>query len=149
MAKFQTLVTESGGRFTSTRRSLLQTICDFGQHFAAEDLPPALAARGQTVSLATIYRSLPLLERAGIVQRAPDSGPGEAGARWEHVWGKPHHDHLRCVACGAQVEFHYPAIEVLQQAVASQHGFTLTGHRLELQGLCPSCQSPQDGGGSQ
>ena len=45
-----------------------------------------------------------------------------------------------CSRCGKKVEFHYPAIEVLQEAVAAQYGFALESHRMELIGLCPACR---------
>jgi Fe2+ transport system protein FeoA len=60
--------------------------------------------------------------------------------QFERVWGQQHHDHLICMGCEKKVEFSYPAIEVLQDAVAKEHGFALTGHNLELLGFCPSCQ---------
>ena len=102
-------------------------------------------AEGERVSVTTVYRNLPLLVAAGIVRRAPGEAGGRAGARYEHVWGRRHHDHLVCVSCGSVVEFHYPAIEVLQEAVAAEHGFRLLRHSLELKGLCESCRSKTEG----
>ena len=50
-----------------------------------------------------------------------------------------HHDHLVCSRCGKKVEFSYQAIEILQEAVAREHGFTLESHHFELIGICPDC----------
>jgi len=97
------------------------------------------------LSLVTVYRNLSLLVEAGIIRRVSvhEDAPSE-GAWYEHVWGRSHHDHLVCMQCGRRVEFSYPAIDVLQEAVAREHGFTLERHYLELVGLCPECRSKKD-----
>lgn len=107
-------------------------------HFVPEDLVQALARRGHAVSLTTLYRNLPLLARAGIVRQTCISEGGRQ--RFECIAGSQHHDHLICSRCGAQVEFSYPAIDVLQQEVARVHGFVLEQHHLELIGVCAGCQ---------
>jgi Fur family ferric uptake transcriptional regulator len=123
----------------------MRAICNFPGHFSAEDLQQALSKSGKSISLPTIYRNLPVLVEAGIIRRTSllEEASSQA-ATYEHIYGKPHHDHLLCVGCGARVEFVYPAIEVLQEAVAREHGFELTGHHLELVGLCPACRSDDD-----
>lgn len=116
-------------------------ICGYKGHFDTETLEQAARERGAAVSQATIYRTLPLLERAGIIRRASVFGrAANEGVQYEHVWGAVHHDHLVCSRCGMVVEFTYPAIEVLQEAVAAEHGFRLHRHHLELVGLCGQCQ---------
>ena len=52
---------------------------------------------------------------------------------------KDHHDHFVCEACGKIIEFHNDKIEALQEAVAKEHGFTLSHHRMELYGTCSDC----------
>lgn len=109
-------------------------------HFKPEDLLAALAEEGHRVSLTTVYRNLSLLVEAGIISRTDWQDAGrQGGARYERIWGREHHDHLVCSRCGRRVEFSYPAIEVLQEAAAREHGFVLTRHSLELVGLCGAC----------
>ena len=113
-----------------------------GRHFHPYHLRDTLAAHGHTMSLTTVYRTLSLLVQAGIVRTVtPPDATDTQGVWYEHTWRREHHDHLVCVRCGRVVEFTYPAIEVLQEAVAREHGFTLEGHRLELAGLCPECRA--------
>jgi Fur family ferric uptake transcriptional regulator len=132
------------GRLTEERKLLLQTICDYRGHFLPEDIAAEARHRGHPVSLTTVYRNLPLLIEAGIVRRATvGEGSDRGGVRYESVWNRAHHDHLTCSRCGRQVEFSYPAIEVLQGAVAQDHGFTLERHHLELIGVCPECQAQE------
>lgn len=116
---------------------ILRKICDIKEHFRPEELVGSLREAGYRISLPTLYRNLPLLEQAGIVRKVPGSG---AAVWYEHIWGREHHDHLVCNRCGRRVEFSYPAIEVLQEAVAREHGFELRGHRLELFGVCRECK---------
>jgi Fur family ferric uptake transcriptional regulator len=134
----------SGVRVTSVRERILQAICTFNGHFRAEDLAARLRDGDAPVSLVTVYRNLPVLERAGVIRRTCLV----AGAsRWERCWQGRHHDHLICTACGKVVEFEYRAIDVLQESAAAEHGFLLTGHHLELLGLCPSCRKREAASG--
>jgi Fur family transcriptional regulator, ferric uptake regulator len=129
-----------GGRLTSERMTLLQIICNTDGHFSPEDLHEALGKQGFRVSLTTIYRNLSLLVEAGIIRRTDWRDTGRLSrAYYEKIWGRGHHDHLVCSRCGRRVEFSYPAIDLLQDAVAKDYGFTLERHCLELIGVCPEC----------
>jgi Fur family ferric uptake transcriptional regulator len=64
---------------------------------------------------------------------------GGMPARYE-LTPKSHHDHLTCTQCGTIIEFENRDIEQLQILVARNNGFQLTGHVLELYGICPGCQ---------
>lgn len=142
VSRFQEVLRAHDGRLTEERRQLLEAIRAIEGHFLPEELSTLAAARGHRLATTTVYRNLPLLIEAGIVRRAPASGHDErGGARYEVVWNRSHHDHLFCSRCGRQVEFHDSAIELLQEAVAKSHGFTLERHHHELVGVCPDCQA--------
>jgi len=97
------------------------------------------------MAITTIYRNLPALEKAGIIRRTTISEEeANKAATYEHVWGRPHHDHLVCSQCGNKVEFNYEALEVLQNEVARKYGYKLISHHLELVGLCPACAAKAD-----
>jgi Fur family ferric uptake transcriptional regulator len=128
-----------GGRWTKEREALLQVIGATESHFTVDDICGKLRTGGLKVAEATVYRNLGLLVQAGIIRRACLAEESGGGARYEHIWGKEHHDHLVCSSCGRREDFFYPAIDVLQEDVARQFGFVLEGHHLELTGLCPDC----------
>jgi Fur family ferric uptake transcriptional regulator len=132
------VASQAEGRLTPERVQLLRLVCDLKGHFDSDQVTGQLQKRGLNISKATVYRNLPLLERAGIIRKTGLDKPGQR-TRYEHVWGREHHDHLACSTCGAVVEFTDPAIEVLQDAVAKRHGFVLHSHHLDLVGLCSSC----------
>ncbi|MFY9167857.1 MAG: Fur family transcriptional regulator [Desulfomonilia bacterium] len=130
------------GRLTKERLVLLKTICDIKGHFQADHVLRLLKDQQYNLSLVTVYRNLSLLVEAGIIRRVSVHEDAPSGGAWyEHIWGRSHHDHLVCMQCGRRVEFSYPAIDVLQEAVAREHGFTLERHHLELVGLCPECRN--------
>uniref|UniRef100_UPI00286B3331 Fur family transcriptional regulator n=1 Tax=Tabrizicola sp. TaxID=2005166 RepID=UPI00286B3331 len=82
----------------------------------------------ETVSLATVYRTLSVLEREGVVQRHSfESG----GARFE-VNDTSHHDHIVDLDTGRITEFYSEKIEQLQREIAAEMGYEIVHHRLEL-----------------
>jgi Fur family transcriptional regulator, ferric uptake regulator len=146
--KLSSLLVSTGGRLTKERLSLLKTVCDIEGHFHPYHVLDLLKAQGYSLSLTTVYRNLVLLVQAGIIRRASIREETAAGGVWyEHIWDHEHHDHLVCSRCGKKVEFTYQAIEVLQEAVAREHGFALEGHHLELTGICPDCRNKTGTGG--
>jgi Fur family ferric uptake transcriptional regulator len=139
---------QSGGRWTHERALLLQISCELKTHFTTEHIQHKLARRGFRMAMTTIYRNLPALEKAGIIRRTTFSEEEANGAAtYEHIWGRPHHDHLLCQRCGKKTEFTYDAIEVLQDEVARKHGYKLLHHHLELIGICPVCLASEKGSG--
>lgn len=139
--KYRSVLRSHGGRLTNERIALLKILCDIKEHFNPQQLMELLKAQGFTLSLTTIYRNLSLLVQAGIIRRTCLQEDICSGGAWyEHIWDQEHHDHLICYRCGKKIEFTYPAIEILQEAVAKEFGFTLERHHLELIGLCPDCQ---------
>lgn len=108
-------------------------------HMSAEDVYKALIEQGEDVGLATVYRVLTQFEQAGIVERHNF----ENNLSVFEIAQDEHHDHLVCDQCGKIIEFHNEEIEKLQEKVAKELGFTLSGHSLVMYGICDNekCQS--------
>jgi Fur family ferric uptake transcriptional regulator len=89
--------------------------------------------------LATIYRSMHLLEKMELVKRFDF---GDAIARYELIRHEEHehHHHLICTDCSRVVEIEECFVEELEQRIAHGNGFTRITHKLEFFGLCPQCQ---------
>ncbi|MCB1995156.1 MAG: ferric iron uptake transcriptional regulator [Burkholderiaceae bacterium] len=125
-----------GLRSTPPRRKVLALLRHgTRRHWSADEVYRDLAAAGDDVGLATVYRVLAQLEQAGIVRRTSFDG----GKAVFEIDEGPHHDHLVCVRCGGVAEFCDDAIEARQHAVAQARGFALVEHRLSLYGLCRAC----------
>lgn len=128
-------IARMGLRQTPQRKLIVEVFLEAGRHLAIEELLVEVRKRNPAIGYATVYRTLRLLAESGI---AEERHFGDSVTRYERADAE-HHDHLICTDCGTITEFEEPRIERLQDAVADQHGWTLTGHRLDLYGLCPAC----------
>jgi len=118
-----------GLKVTLPRVKILQMLEASAQrHLSAEDVYKQLMEAGEDVGLATVYRVLTQFETAGLVVRHNFDGGHSV---FELERGE-HHDHMVCVETGQVVEFHNSEIERLQEAIAAENGFELTGHSLVL-----------------
>lgn len=119
-----------GVRITRQRVAILSALAGSEDHPSADNILERARKQDDTVSLATVYRTLSVLEQRGTVLRNEFDG---TGARFE-LANKPHHDHLIDVDTGEVVEFTSPKIEQLQAEIARELGYDIVDHRLELYG---------------
>ncbi len=120
-------------KMTEQRRTMVRKALSRAGHFTAEDLHRRLSRDGESVSMATVYRGLALLEEADLLQ-GHDFADGLR--RYERALDREHHDHMICLDCRAVVEFTNQEIERLQQKVVTDHGFTMNDHALTLYVRC-------------
>lgn len=133
---------EHGLKSTRQRSLIIDTFFDLEGHLSVEELWAKVRQADQRVSVATVYRTMKLLAECGLAH-ARNFGDGQT--RYEAAIGRHHHDHLICTRCGTIVEFENDRIEALQDAIALSHGFKVTSHKMELYGLCQSCQKLAEG----
>ncbi len=120
---------KAGLKVTLPRVKILQILENSQQrHLSAEDVYKALLDAGEDVGLATVYRVLTQFENAGLVARNNFDG-GHSVFELERG---DHHDHMVCVETGKVIEFHNEQIEELQEQIAAEHGYDITGHDLVL-----------------
>ena len=134
---FRSYLLTQGLKSTRQREVILDEFLRAGAHLSTEELYLRLRANHPGIGYATVHRTLKLFAECGI---AEPRHFGDGQTRYESSAGAEHHDHLICLVCGAIVEFENPQIEALQESVASQHGFRIERHRLELYGHCLNCQ---------
>jgi Fur family transcriptional regulator, ferric uptake regulator len=106
-----------------------------GTLVSAQDLYLALRGLGQGMGLATVYRSLDVLKREGLIQvRLLPSG--------ESVYSMMQHDrhHLTCLQCGVIVPIDACPVHHLEEQLSVSHRFKINYHLLEFFGLCEGCQ---------
>lgn len=119
-----------GVRITRQRVAILSALANSSDHPSAEEVLERSRKQDSSVSLATVYRTLSILEGRGTILRNEFDG---TGARFE-LANKPHHDHLIDVDTGDVIEFTSPRIEELQAEIARELGYDIVHHRLELYG---------------
>src|SRR3954469_12933619 len=128
-------------RLTPERSAIVDEVFSSHKHFDGDELTARLNNRKDAirVSRATVYRALRLMVEAGLLRRVARPNGREV---YEHDYGYPQHDHFICRDCGDLVEFQNGAISEILEEVAARHGFRVSGHRLEVYGLCQNCSRP-------
>ena len=133
---FKEYLTSRKLKFTPERQTILEYVFSSHKHFEAEELLVSLRLNHIRISKATIYRTLYLLVKSGLLREVIY---GERHAHYEHAYGQEHHDHLVCNNCGKIIEFFEERIEKLQEEVCKKNNFKVDSHRLQIQGYCESC----------
>lgn len=123
-------------RPTRQRTAVAEVIASVDVFRSAQEIHGLLRERGETVGLATVYRTLQRLADGGEIDRLVTED-GEAIYR---ACSASHHHHLVCRVCGRTVEVEGPAVEKWTHAVAEEHGFSDVSHTLEIFGTCPTCR---------
>ncbi len=129
-SRIERLCIDKGLKMTGQRRIIARVLSEPGDHPDVEELYRRAAALDNRISIATVYRTVRLLEEKGILERR-DFGGGRA--RYEPT-EHGHHHHLIDVDTGRVIEFEEPEHERLLQAIAARLGFELVSARLELFG---------------
>jgi Fe2+ or Zn2+ uptake regulation protein len=128
------LLRERGLRVTPQRLLIHRTLHELDRHVTADELLEAARERLPNASLPTVYASLELFERLGLVRRLPvASGAALYDPRTDE------HQHLHCRACGKveDLDSHVDAAAALR--VARRQGFRPASAELVVSGLCASC----------
>jgi Fur family ferric uptake transcriptional regulator len=137
ITKFGAFLQQQGLKLTSEREALVREIFSIHYHFEADELLFKMKQNNVKISRATVYRTLELLVKSGLVRRVH---LGEDHYHYEHVSGNSHHDHLICTACGSVIEFHDEELEQRQREICERKKFTPTFHNLQILGLCDACR---------
>ena len=125
-----------GLRPTRQRTAVTEALSRAADFRSAQQIHDLVAAHGEKVGLATVYRTLAALADAGLVDVLRTE---EGEAVYRRCAAEHHHHHLVCRSCGATVEIEGPAVEAWAQSVGAQHGYADISHDLELFGTCSDC----------
>ncbi len=120
-----------GVKLTDQRKIIAKVMSQSKDHPDVDELYKRVSKIDPKISIATVYRTVKLLEEEGIVAKHDFKGKK---ARYEEL-SESHHDHLIDVKTGEIVEFVDEEIEILQKKVAEKLGYNLIDHKLELYGI--------------
>jgi Fur family transcriptional regulator, ferric uptake regulator len=129
-----------GWRMTPQREVILTIFQNLpeGEHLSAEDLHARLHSQGENISLSTIYRTVKLMARMGILRELELT---EDHKHYEINQPRPHHHHhLVCVKTNRVIEFKSDSILTISQKVADKHGFKVLDCQLTIIGVSPEGQ---------
>ena len=137
MSSIEEKCKEKGVRLTDQRKVIAKVMTESKLTFGSKDHPDVdelhkrVSLIDQKISIATVYRTVKILEEAGILVKH-DFKAGKA--RYEEL-NEGHHDHLIDVKSGEIIEFVDEEIEILQEKIAEKYGYRLVDHKLELYGV--------------
>ncbi len=137
LEEFRRYLREQGLPVTAQREQVAEAVLKSRGHLSVEDIEQRLREQGLHIGKATVYRTLDILARSGMIT---ERDFGEGFRRYERVPGHPHHEHLICTRCGKVIEFTNDRLERLKALVAEEYGFEHHHHRLDIYGLCRECQ---------
>ena len=138
VAIFARYLREHGLAVTQQRTAVAEAVFSWSGHPSVDDLHRALRDRGLSLGKATIYRTLGLLVRSGLVE---EHDFGEGFRRFEHrLYRDPVHHHMVCIRSGEVIEFRSEAIARIVEETAARHGFRPTHHKLVISGLSRASQ---------
>ena len=125
---------EKGIRITAGRISILNIIQTSDKGLSAESIYTECKKQNNNLNLSTIYRTLELLEEKDVIKKINIDGPAI------YVLRRESHKHiLQCDVCHKCVEIPCP-MEEIEEAIKAKVGFSLTKHKLELNGICDDCK---------
>lgn len=133
------MIREMHLKVTDQRLLILKALYSGREHVTAQEVYEIVSLQDSSIGFATVYRFLRKLTEHHFVTEVRMGG---LPARYE-ITPQSHHDHLTCTQCGKICEFENELIEKLQQQIASEFGYKLTDHVLELYGVCSDCQEAQ------
>lgn len=130
---------KKGMKYTEQRAIILQILLNLDDHLNAEEVHRIVKEKypEQNIGIATVYRALNFLEEVNLISSISF---GKDGKKYEGNVKKEHHDHIICTSCGKIVEFYDEQIEKRQEKVASDNGFKISDHTMQIFGLCEQCK---------
>ena len=131
-------------KYTAERADVLQAIIDHDDVFEAEELLLEMRTRGHRVSKATIYRTLRLLQEAGIITQALFDAKQ---AHYQLIYGREPRDFMVCLRTGRTIDFRSPELIELRDRICKELGWQAAGHRFQIYAIAPpeDVESDADG----
>jgi Fur family transcriptional regulator, ferric uptake regulator len=121
-------------KYTPERADILNAIIEKDDVFEVEELMEAMRDRGYRVSKATVYRTIKLLQEAGIITQALFDSKQ---AHYQLIYGRQPHDYMVCMKTGRHVHFSDPELVALRERICRKHGWDPVGHRFQIYAISP------------
>jgi Fur family ferric uptake transcriptional regulator len=122
-------------RMTNQREIILRELRKSKRHLSADELYDIVKKVMPRISLATVYRNLEILSEAGLIGKLEISGRQK---RFD--FDVSDHDHIYCVVCHKVDNLDIERKNVDSEQLGASAGYTITGYRVEIIGICPECQ---------
>ena len=130
------MLTKNGCKNTKSRRAIVFVLEKAVCPLTVEDIFLGIKELGGSTNLSTVYRNLELMESKGLVDKTIIN---DSKARYK-LSGEGHRHHIICTNCHKMIPIEDCPIKSLERDVCEKTEFDITGHKLELYGLCPKCK---------
>jgi len=131
---------EEGYKLTTQRRAILDAIIENkGSHLSPEEIYDIVKLKYPEIGLATVYRTLQLLEQLDIVCKLNfDDGCNRYELNSDS--SDHHHHHLICLDCGKVIEVKLDLLENLEHEIEREGKFKIMDHNVKFFGYCSECR---------
>ncbi len=138
---FKNRLKEKGYKLTAQRQAVLKVMMEHeGEHLRPEEIYELVKGSYPEIGLATVYRTLALLNRMELVYKL-DLNDGcsryELSRNSEDHW----HHHLICLKCNEVAEMEEDLLESLEGEILRKKGFVIKDHKVKFYGYCRKCYS--------
>jgi len=130
-------------KYTPERADILNAIIERDALFEVEELLADMRRRGYRVSKATVYRTIKLLQDAGIITQALFDAKQ---AHYQLIYGKAPRDHMVCMKTGKCIEFSNAELIELCQKICREYGWEAVGHRFQIYAISPEGRQADQAG---
>ncbi|EOC99946.1 Fur family transcriptional regulator [Caldisalinibacter kiritimatiensis] len=131
---------ENGYKLTTQRRIIVDVIAENqGGHLSPEEIYDKVKDKYPEIGLATVYRTLQLLEELNIVYKL-NFNDGCSRYELNTCSGDHHHHHLICLNCGKVIEVEVDLLENLEEEIEKEGEFKVVDHNVKFFGYCKDCQ---------
>lgn len=130
---------QAGYKVTHQRLVILDYLLHSKEHPSAEVIYADLRQRYPTISLATVYNTLEMLAKVGLVIDL-----GAPGERRRFDGNVADHSHYFCTNCGRVIDLHLPGAERTINKLTQELNLPITRHRLDFFGLCENCRTASE-----
>ena len=128
-----------GYRLSGPREAVVETLASLRCSVTAREIADRLHERGEDIGVASIYRTLDLLDRLRLARRVDAA---EGVARYEPIDPSgEHHHHLVCQSCGEVTAFEDGELEQAIEHLSRRVDFAIDAHDVTLRGECPGCRA--------
>jgi Fur family ferric uptake transcriptional regulator len=137
--RLQAQLSERGIRMTDQRRAILSVIETANKHLDASQLLRKAQKLDPSVDRSTVYRTLGLLKRQGLIDELDLMHLNGEGHYYERKLGRDH-IHIACLGCGKITEFVSVRFDSLKRQLEQECRFRILVARLEVGGYCSACR---------
>jgi Fur family ferric uptake transcriptional regulator len=140
IAKLKDNLKEKGYKLTPQRRAIVDIMIDNeGKHLTAEEIYDLVKLDCPEIGLATVYRTILLLEEMGILSKI-DLGDNCSRFELVHEEESHQHHHLICTECNDIIEVEGDLLDTLEDTIENKYNFKIKNHSLKFFGVCSKCQ---------